>query len=560
MTFNEYPFKVPNLKTIEAKFIKLLEELKNSTDANEALKSIKKWNKYSQDLETQFSIIYVLYSLNTNDNKYKKAQQKCDEISPYVSKFKNDFAKLITSSKFRKELETKLGTYLFEMYDDSLKAFSEIIMPEMIEENKLVSKYDEIMGGAEIEFDGKVLNTSQLGKYLQDEDDETREKAAKAFDKWLGENEKDIADIYSQLVTLRNTMALKLGFKDFTELGYLRLGRTDYNPKMVEGYRKQIGECFVPLCNKLYKAQAKMLGIKNPQYYDYSLRFKDGNAKPAGNLEYLVKAADKMYSSLSEESRDYFRFMQDNHLMDLDARSGKAPGGYCTFFPKYKAPFIFSNFNGTEGDVNVLTHEGGHAFQAYLCSSIKIPEYMNPTLESCEIHSMSMEFFAWPYMEEFCGKDAKKYKFAHLCDAIEFLPYGISVDEFQHWVYAHPNATHEERCRIWKEIETKYTPHKKYDKCPTLNKGTIWMRQSHIFANPFYYIDYTLAQVVAFQFLVEDRKDHVKAWKKYVKLCKCGGKYPFCELLKRNHLRNPFEDGNLQKVIPSLKRILKEVE
>ena len=304
----------------------------------------------------------------------------------------------------------------------------------------------------------------------------------------------------------------------------------------------------------------KALGIKNPQWYDYNVAFKNGNPLPAGDETYLVNVAKDMYEHLSPLSGEYFNFMLDHHLLDLSARNGKAPGGYCTYFANYNAPFIFSNFNGTEGDVNVLTHEGGHAFQAYLCSGIKVPEYMNPTLESCEIHSMSMEFFAWPYMDKFFGKDSEKAKYAHLVDAIEFLPYGISVDEFQHWVYEHPEATHEERCAEFRKIELKNLPHKKYDNCPCYQKGGWWLRQSHIFSSPFYYIDYTLAQVVAFQFLVEDQKNHDKAWKKYVKLCKCGGKYPFQELLEKNHLRNPFVEGNVNKAIHPLLKILKSFD
>ena len=260
---------------------------------------------------------------------------------------------------------------------------------------------------------------------------------------------------------------------------------------------------------------------------------------------------------MSVESGKFINFMIDHHLMDLEARAGKAPGGYMTTFPKYKAPFIFSNFNGTAGDVDVLTHEGGHAFQGYLSADIKIPEYQSPTLESCEIHSMSMEFFAWPYMNDFFGEDSEKYKYSHLAGAIEFLPYGITIDEFQHWVYEHPEATHAERCAKYLEIEKANLPHKKYDDTPTLAKGTWWMRQGHVFGSPFYYIDYTLAQVVAFQFAIENMKNHEKAWKKYIKLCKCGGKYPFLELLAKNHLRNPFLDGNIKKVIKPLEKVLK---
>ncbi len=558
LKFSEYPFIVPNEKKVCKKAAQIVEELKACTTAQEAKKIIKKYNKFSSELSTQICIILVKYTCDTTNPEYKAAQDKVDELSPVLANYRNQFAKILVNAPYRPELEKEFGSYYFQIYDNSLRAFDEKIMPELIQQNKLTSRYDEILGGAQIPFRGEILNLSQLGKHMVSMDRNERKEAAKAMDKWLSEHDEELGNIYSELVTLRDTMAKKLGFKNYVELGYLNMGRTDYNAEMVAGYRKQIYEEVVPLCQKLYKQQMKRLGIKKPQNYDYNLRFASGNAKPAGDAKYLVKAAQEMYSSLSKESKEYFDHMVECELMDLEARAGKAPGGYCIGFDEYKTPFIFSNFNGTDADVNVLTHEGGHGFQGYICSGIKIPEYREPTMETAEIHSMSMEFFAWPYMEKFCGKDAEKYKYAHLTDAIEFLPYGITVDEFQHWVYEHPTATHEERCAIWRELEKKYTPHKKYDDCPTINRGRYWLRQSHIFGSPFYYIDYTLAQVIAFQFLVEDRKNHEKAWKKYVKLTKCGGKYPFTKLLEYAHVRNPFVDGNIHKVILPLKKILAE--
>ena len=555
--FSEYPLVVPNAKRLSMKMDKLISDLKACQTANEAFKVINKINSYFEDLETETSVIYVLYTCDTTNEQYKKAQETVDELSPLFGKYSTDVQKILVNASYRPELEKKYGSYLFQKYEAGLKTFDEKIMPDLVKENKLVSEYDMILGGAQLEFRGETLNLSQLGKYMQDKDRETRKAAAKAMDKWLGENEEKIAQIYDELVHVRVEIAKKLGFESFTDLAYLRLGRVDYNADMVKVYREQIAKEVVPVCQKLYKIQMKNLGIRKPQYYDYNLMFASGNPMPAGNKDYLVEQAHKMYSDLGPESKEFFDFMTKYELMDLEARKGKAPGGYQTTFPAYQSPFIFSNFNGTQGDVNVLCHEGGHAFQAYLSRSIKVSEYRQPTLESCEIHSMSMEFFAWPYMDGFFGKDAEKYKYAHLADSIEFLPYGATIDEFQHWVYAHPEASHAERCAAFKEIENKYTPHKKYDDCPTLVKGTIWMRQSHVFAVPFYYIDYTLAQVVAFQFAIENMKNHEKAWKKYIKLCKCGGKYPFQELLAKNHLRCPFQDGNVRKVIKPLERVLK---
>ena len=555
--FEDYPLNVPSAKRLEKKIGQLVQELKECGSALTAVPVIKKMNKLMESVHTDMSVIYVLATLDTTNPVYKKAQDKCDEISPLISSYVQEFNKLLAKAKYRKDLEKTFGSYLFKMIDNSLKTFDEKIIPELIKENKLSSQYDQVMGSAQIEFRGGVYNLAQIGKFAQDPDQETRREAAKALDGWLGEKEEVLGGIYSELVQVRTEIAKKLGFKNFIELGYLRLGRCDYTAKEVANYRKQIAESVIPVANKLYKVQMKNLGIKNPQYYDYNLSFKSGNPTPVGDMKYLVGVAKEMYDDMSKESSVFFNHMIDCHLMDLDARPGKAPGGYCTYFDAYKTPFIFANFNGTQGDVNVLTHEVGHGFQAYLSSSIKVPEYRSPTLEACEIHSMSMEFFAWPYMEGFFGKDAEKYRYCHLADAIEFLPYGITVDEFQHWVYENPNATHLERCAKWREIETRYTPHKKYDELPTLNHGAYWLRQSHIFSTAFYYIDYTLAQVIAFQFLVEMEKNREKAWKKYVKLCKCGGKYPFVELLNQNKLRNPFDDGNVEKVIKPLVKILK---
>lgn len=561
LIFSDYPFIVPTQKRTVNKLESLIQDLRECGSALTAHLAIKHWNKYMDELQTEFSIIYALYSGDTRNKAYKKAQDAVDELYPLVNKYVIDFQKILAKAKYRKELERKYGKFYFKKIDFSLKSFDEKILNESIEENKLVSKYSEILGTAKIEFRGETLNLPQLGKYMQDNDRETRKEAAIAMDKWLGEHDEELGEIYSQLVTLRDGMAKKLGFKNYVELGYIKMGRYDYDQKKVAAYRKQIEEDVVPLCKKLYKAQFKNLGIKNPKYYDLSLDFVSGNPVPAGNEEYLVKAAKKMYHSLSTEAGVFFDYMVSHELLDLTARPGKQPGGYCTFFPKYGAPYIFSNFNGTAGDVDVLTHEGGHAFEAFVTRDFKLPEYRDPTMETAEIHSMSMEFFAWPYAKEFFGKDAEKYRYSHLANAIEFLPYGVCVDHFQHWVYEHPKATHAERCAAWKELETRYNPERQFgEELPNLSRGIFWLRQSHIFGSPFYYIDYTLAQVIAFQYLIMDHKNHLKAWKSYIKLLKCGGKFPFCELLEHNHLKNPFEEGSLKKIMAGCEKILKEFD
>lgn len=556
MKFEEYPLIVPTLKELSKKYEVLINALATSNSAEKQIKALKSIMKYEEHIETMFTIISIRYSLDTRNEEYIKAQDAIDEIGPQIQVYSDQINKILVKSPFRKELEEEFGEYLFKQLEISLKCFDEKIVEDLQLENKLVSRYDKVMASAQIKFENGVYNLSQMTKFTTDINRETRKKAAKAVSKFFEKHYEEIGQIYDDLVHVRNKMAVKLGFKNYVELGYLRLGRTDYDAEMVKNYRKQVEESLVPLWKKLFKRQMKRINVRIPKFYDMGLNFLSGNPRPNGNTKQLVEKARQMYKEMSKETGDFFDFMTENHMMDLEARAGKSGGGYMTYLPEYKTPFIFSNFNGTSGDVDVLTHEFGHAYQSYCSRNIKVPSYRSPTLEACEIHSMSMEFFAWPWMDKFFGKEDDKYRFAHLADALMFIPYGVTVDEFQHYVYENPNVSHQERCKKWRELERKYTPYKNYKGFKVYEDGNMWIKQSHIFQTPFYYIDYTLAQVVAFQFLVEMRKNQQRAWTKYNKLCKMGGKYPFLKLLENAHLRNPFINGNIKKVVKPLIKIL----
>jgi len=321
-----------------------------------------------------------------------------------------------------------------------------------------------------------------------------------------------------------------------------------------------VRDYIVPLATKLYERQADRIGVDELKFYDQSLNFLSGNATPKGSPEWIIENGKKMYAELSPETDEFFKYMTEKHLLDLEAKKGKETGGYCTFIDNYDSPFIFSNFNGTSGDIDVLTHEAGHAFQVYSSRNIGIPEYVWPTHEGAEIHSMSMEFFTWPWMELFFEDDTEKYKFAHLSSGLLFLPYGVAVDEFQHVVYENPEMTPAERKAEWKRIEKTYLPMRDYDGNPYLEAGSIWQRQSHIYEVPFYYIDYTLAQICAFQFWKRSFEDRDSAWEDYLHLCKLGGSKPFTELVKEANLLSPFEDGCVESVVGTIEAWLSSVD
>lgn len=555
--FEDWPFRVPSLPSFEKKVEAIIEELKEAKDVKEALNAYRKMSKLGDKISDDITHIQVLFSLETTNKKYEKAMKKTNDMIPLISLKSQEFTKAFLASPFRAELEEKLGKHLFTIYEYSLKGFDERVVTEAQKENDLQMKYDAAIASIKIPFRGETYNLPQMGKFLSDVDRATREEAGKAYYGYLETRKDELEGIYDELVKVRDTMAKKLGYKNYVELGYIRMNRFDYNAEMVRKYREAIREYVTPFVNKIFKDQMKRVGIKEPHITDLGVHFKDGNPLPKGTTSDKVAAAKKMYDALSPDTSYFFRFMDEHHLMFLDAKPGKQSGGYMTYFPIHKCPIIFSNFNGTSGDVDVLTHEFGHSFQAYMARSIKIPEYRMPTMESCEIDSMSMEFFAEPYMDLFFDRP-ERYRYVHLADSVSFLPYGVTVDEFQHWVYENPSATPQERDAKWHELELKYTPWKvEAEKdCPYMYSGHRWLTQAHIFVNPFYYIDYTLAQVLAFEFFNMDRKNHQKAWKKYLKLCKMGGKYPFCELVRKDGLKVPFDDGVLKNTIAPLKKVL----
>ena len=551
LKFKDYKYIRPNVEEIEKKYKEAIEVVSKSDDLQEVLDIISFINKEKSTFSTMQALASVRHSIDTTDEFYDKETEFFDEFMPVCSEYDTLFGKALLECKFRKELEEKYGVQWFNQIKVQLESFDPIIIEDMQQENKLVSKYEKLIASAKIPFDGKILNTSQMSPYLTSVDRNVRKEAEKALWKFFEENNDAIEDIYDGLVKTRDRMAKKLGYKNYIELGYKRLGRTDYNAEDVSNYRKQIYRDLVPLASKIVEKQAKRIGIEDLKSYDLNLEFLSGNPTPKGDLQFKIDAARKMYHEMSKETGEFIDFMFDSELVDLEAKPGKMSGGYCTGFPDYKAPFVFSNFNGTSGDVDVLTHEMGHAFQVYSSKDYEVIEYMWPTLEACEIHSMSMEFFAYPWIESFFKEDTDKYLYSHLTGTITFIPYGACVDEFQHRVYENPELTKTERKQLWRELEKKYLPYKKYDN-EYLNKGNYWTRQSHIFSTAFYYIDYTLAQVCAHQFWAKNQKDHQKAWEDYHRLCKAGGSKSFVELLKVGNLNNPFVDGTIRETVKDL--------
>ncbi|NLW41448.1 MAG: M3 family oligoendopeptidase, partial [Tissierellia bacterium] len=418
LKFKDYEYKRPDFVALEKEFKELLEKFDRAESFEEQNQIMATINKLRSNVETMSNLAFIRHSINTQDEFYSKEKDFFDENMPLYEKIVTEFYKSLVNSKFRAELEKAWGKQIFTLAELKLKTFSEEIMEDLVKENKLITQYDKLIASAEIEFEGEKRNLSQMMPFIQSKDRKTRKAAYEAYTSFFVENEAEFDRIYDELVKVRTEMARKLGYENFVELGYARMARSDYNPEMVANYRKQVYEDLVPIVVELKERQRKRLGLDRLTYYDEPLEFLTGNAVPKGDPAWILENGRKMYKELSEETDEFFTFMVERELLDLVSKKGKMSGGYCTYIPDYKSPFIFSNFNGTRGDIDVLTHEAGHAFQSYLSRDYEVPEYSFPTLEACEIHSMSMEFITWPWMELFFKEDVDKYKFSHLSGAV----------------------------------------------------------------------------------------------------------------------------------------------
>jgi len=560
MKFTEYRYERPDVQQFERSFKAHLAAFASAGSYEEQDSSMTEINKLRNGFDSMREIAGIRHSIDTEDEFYKAEQDFFDENGPVVQEYVTDYYRELVHSKFRPELETKWGTQLFRLAELSLKTFSPEVIEDLQQENKLTTKYAKLIASAKIPFEGEERTLAQLAPFQQSTDRDVRKRASEASSGFMASHEEELDGLYDELVKVRTRIAAKLGFRNFVELGYARMSRTDYDAGMVANFRSQVLEHIVPIASKLKERQRERIGVDRLLYYDENLSFLSGNAKPKGDPDWIVGNGEKMYAELSPETDAFFRFMQDNGLMDLVSKKGKQSGGYCTYISQYEAPFIFSNFNGTAGDIDVLTHEAGHAFQVYESRKFKVPEYSFPTYEACEIHSMSMEFFTWPWMDLFFLEETEKYRFQHLAGALLFLPYGVSVDEFQHFVYENPEATPAERKQAWRDIEKKYLPHRDYADNGYYERGGYWHRQGHIFGSPFYYIDYTLAQICAFQFWKKMHENRDAAWADYLHLCRLGGSLSFTELVKEAGLISPFEDGCVTSVVGSIESWLNGVE
>lgn len=559
MTFNQYQYERVPLTPIDPEISNIPDRLLKAESKEEFLELLKQADAFKRKLATMYNICYIRHTINTQDEFYSAENDYYDQNMPAAEQFSTRLSQAVMDSRFQELALKELGETYFLNARLAQKAFSPEIAEDMAEENRLQSEYQKLIASARIQFDGQTVNLSRLTPFKESPDREVRQRAWEAESKFMEENGEKLDEIFDKLVKTRTRMAKKLGFNSFTEVAYCRLKRASYGRKETDAFCEQVRREIVPLATHLIKLQHDRNNIEDAMIWDRSLSFKEGNPRPQGTPEEIFEKSRKMYSELSPVTAEFIEFMLANGLFDVLSRDGKAGGGYCTSIPDFQAPFVFANFNGTAGDVEVLTHECGHALNSYISlRKVKYIEQEEPSYDIAEIHSMGMEFMTYPFMGLFFGDKKDKFIYQHLASAIIFLPYGCMVDRFQHIVYDNPELTPQERHKEWLKLEEAYRPDIDYGNISYFAKGGWWQRQLHIYMHPFYYIDYCLAQSAAFMLYNIMRENYEAGWEKYIALVNKGAELTYTQLLAEMGLDSPFEEGALRRIVgPSYMELLK---
>lgn len=556
MKFSEMPYRRPDLDAMKREYSRITEEFGRAGSAEEQYRLILEHEKLTREFDTMSTIAYIHNSINTADPFYEKEMAFFDANNPVMNSWRQKFYEAVDRSPLKDKLEERTGKLFFTNISLSLKSFSDATMELQKKENALVTEYEKLLASAKIEFRGETLNLSEIQKHAISSDRGERREAWTKTAGFFSENSRRLDEIFDELVRNRTEQAHLLGYENYVQLGYDRLGRNCYGPKEVAEYREQIVHELVPIITDIKKHQAQRLGLPALKFWDDACIFPDGNPKPQGSTGELVDAAQRMYSEMSPLTGEFFRFMRENELFDLESKKGKAGGGYCTSIPDYKSPFIFSNFNGTAGDVEVLTHEAGHALADYVARDMEITETRTPTMDAAETHSMSMELFSRPWDPLFFGDDTEKFHRYQLEVALDFIPYGCLVDHFQTAVYENPEMTPDERRQTWLKLEHTYRPWIDFEGMPYFCDGGGYQRQHHIYSFPLYYIDYCLAQTTALEFWSASEKDWKEAFSRYLAFVKEGGKKTYVELVKAAGLQLPFNRGCIRSLSEEVRRFL----
>ena len=556
----ELKFPRPDLNVFTHLYQEAIERVNHANDGDDIIEILFEVDELSRRITDLLTATMIRHTMDMEDEIYERDNRWYEENQPLFTKAILDFNDAIYNSPYKEYIESRIGQMFFVKTDVKKQTFCEENLPLEQRESELIFEYQNLIGSCNVEVMGEPMSFMGLQRLFTDENRDVRKAAHKAFSDFLASIEDDLERVWDELIKVRTQMGKNLGFDNYIPLAYLQRLRLTYGQEEVAEFRKQVLEEIVPLCSKLYDFQAKTLGLDELKAYDEKVIFSDGNPKPAGDRDYMFNQTVQMLRDMSPETDEFISFMLSHELIDYEERPGKAEREYATILPARKAPFVFYHFDGAPANLQNF-HEGlGYSFAAYKASRKQhLEEYYASSSEIMEIHSMSMVHFANRYADQFFGEDGWKYVFSILHNYITFIPFSVAVDEFQHICYSDLELTPKERTQVWRDLEKKYMPWRKYDEDDEfMERGGYWYHKPHFFIFPFYYIEYALATINAMEMYQKYEERPSTAWKEYLELTDLGGSKNYLETLKLSNLTPAFEPGAVANSIKYVKTLLED--
>jgi oligoendopeptidase F len=510
-------------------------------------------------VEEEGAIRYIRMTCDTTNPEYEKAYLTfVEEVAPKVEEALHRLRVKFASAPAWKDLDPKRYLVLKRKWENAIAIFREENIPLKVEEEKLGQRYQKIFGAMTVEFEGRTQTLQQMGKYLEEPDRRTREKAWELISERRLKDKDELESIFEELLSLRQKRAENAGFENFRDFAFRERERFDYGPKECEAFHKGVEEAVVPLLRQLHKERAKRLGLKKLRPWDL-LCDPEGRPplSPFKEAEELVTGVQEIFLRLDPRLGELFRRMAELRLLDVANRPGKAPGGYQSTLTERRLPFIFMNAVGRDQDLWTILHESGHAFHTLLSRDEPLHMYRDPPLEFAEVASMGMELLASPFLDVFYHEetDRRRSLEEHLYGIVRLLCWVATIDAFQHWVYTHPGHSRVERHKAWVEIFQRFSGLEDWSSYEEVLEHE-WHRQLHLFLAPFYYIEYGIAQLGALRLWGKAQEDRKRAIEKYIEALKLGGGKPLPELFSTAELPFDFGPDSLSQAAKTIHRAL----
>ncbi len=555
-------FKPVDLDSIEEVYKALLEREISDLESLESW--CRDWSEVDSTIGEEGARRFVQHTCYTDDAEITENYMEwIEKIQPCLKKISFDMdRKFIASPAIEQLPEQEFGIWV-KSVNNSVELFREENIPLQTEETKLDAKYDETIGAMSIEFDGEARTLPYMGRILEETDRDRREQSFRATWDRILEDQDKIEGIFDRQVELRHQMALNAGFDDYRALRFRQLERFDYGPEDCLQFHDSIEAVIKPLVAQRQKKRKEMLAIDSLRPWDMAVD-PEGRA-PLRPLEGGVKLVDgcrQIFARVHPDLDQMFRILIDGDLLDLDSRSGKAPGGYQCTYHEIRKPFIFMNAAGKQGDVETLLHEGGHAFHFIESRDLELIANRGAPIEFCEVASMAMELLGNPYLDVFYDDESQitRARIEHLEGIISLFIWVAMIDSFQHWIYTNPGHSREQRRTSWIAIMDRFnTGHMDWSGIEEI-RAHRWLRQSHLFGVPFYYVEYAMAQLGALQVWRNHRQDPDNAIRLYREGLSLGNTRSLPELYEAAGIRFDFSRDTLDELISMVREEIDTLE